>query len=332
MDSQTTADGRDRVELQGVPFFAQDAHQCGPAALATVLVAAGVAVTPAQLLPQVYLPERQGSLQAELMAASRRHERVAYRMPESLLPLFASLQEGRPVLVLLDVGWFQRWPVWHYAVLVGYDKNRNRFLLRSAGEPRQWLGAKRFMSQWAHGGRWAMVVVQAEDIPALADALPWLRAVEPFEAAGKLAVAARGYTAATARWPDDPAVWTALGNVRYRQQRLSEAEAAYVRALTPRPLQTPDDASAGDGDADVPGGDAFRAGETWVARNNLVRVLVERGCRARAQHWSAAAGEPPPALAAAWTVTLASVAASVEHGCAQAEINDAGQQPSAAAK
>ncbi len=37
----------------------------------------GVAVTPDQLVPQVYLPNRKGSLQAELVAATRSYQRVA---------------------------------------------------------------------------------------------------------------------------------------------------------------------------------------------------------------------------------------------------------------
>ena len=39
------------AELEAVPFFPQKAYQCGPAALATVLGAAGFAVTPDELTP-----------------------------------------------------------------------------------------------------------------------------------------------------------------------------------------------------------------------------------------------------------------------------------------
>src|SRR5437868_6842253 len=54
----------DYVELKEVPFFPQDEYQCGPAALATVLNTFGVKVTPEELVPEVYLPARKGSLQA----------------------------------------------------------------------------------------------------------------------------------------------------------------------------------------------------------------------------------------------------------------------------
>ncbi|MET0987939.1 MAG: hypothetical protein ABW034_21275, partial [Steroidobacteraceae bacterium] len=66
----------ERVELEQVPFFPQAEYQCGPAALATVLEAAGVATTPDALVPIVYLPARKGTLQTELVAATRRFDRI----------------------------------------------------------------------------------------------------------------------------------------------------------------------------------------------------------------------------------------------------------------
>ena len=64
------------AELTDVPYFAQDAYQCGPASLAMTLSAAGIAVTPETLKPELYLPERHGSLQIEMLAAARRQGAV----------------------------------------------------------------------------------------------------------------------------------------------------------------------------------------------------------------------------------------------------------------
>jgi hypothetical protein len=60
------------LELEDTPFYPQKEYQCGPASLATLLVASGVCVDPDILVPLVYLPGRRGSLQLELMSASRR--------------------------------------------------------------------------------------------------------------------------------------------------------------------------------------------------------------------------------------------------------------------
>ncbi|MFT3858674.1 MAG: hypothetical protein QM742_14630 [Aquabacterium sp.] len=65
-----------RVALSATPFFPQTALQCGPAALATVMGASGLDVSPEALIPQVFVPGRGGSLQIEMLAAARRHGRA----------------------------------------------------------------------------------------------------------------------------------------------------------------------------------------------------------------------------------------------------------------
>jgi hypothetical protein len=60
-----------------IPFFAEQDHQCGPAALAMVLDATGDTVTPQQLVGSVFIPAREGSLPPEMLAAARRHGRLA---------------------------------------------------------------------------------------------------------------------------------------------------------------------------------------------------------------------------------------------------------------
>lgn len=218
------------VELVDVPFFPQVEYQCGPAALATVLVHSGVDVTPQQLGSRVYVPDRHGSLQAEIIAATRSEGRVPYVLPGHLAPILAELRAGRPVLLLQNLG-MVRWPAWHYAVLVGFDPEAEKFLLRSGVTRREERRAVSFLASWDRGGRWSMVAVKASEPPTGADMLSWLRAVAPFESTGKLDLAAEGYLAAVARWPEEAMTWIALGNVRYLQRDLAAAVAAYRQAL-----------------------------------------------------------------------------------------------------
>ncbi|MEE4360755.1 MAG: hypothetical protein V2I63_04445, partial [Pseudomonadales bacterium] len=91
-------------ELRTVPFYPQVAYQCGPAALATVLVHSGVDTTAEALVDQVWLPGRRGSLQIELVAATRRQGRLPYVLGGDLEELAAELRQGRPVLVLQNLG------------------------------------------------------------------------------------------------------------------------------------------------------------------------------------------------------------------------------------
>ncbi len=144
------------VELAQVPFFPQDDHQCGPAALATVLAASGVPVSPQALVDEVWLPARQGSLQVEMLAAPRRHGRAAYQLPPRFSELLRELAAGRPVLVLQDVGVLA--PQWHYAVVNGFDYGSGSIFLRSGRQKRQELSFTAFEHSWRAGGYWAMVV------------------------------------------------------------------------------------------------------------------------------------------------------------------------------
>jgi len=82
-----------------VPFFPQNEYHAAPAALATVLASFGVKVTPEDLVPEVYLPERKGSLQIEMMAAARRHGMVSYQLRAALRRRAARAPAGNPVIV-----------------------------------------------------------------------------------------------------------------------------------------------------------------------------------------------------------------------------------------
>ena len=159
----------DTIRLQGVPFYPQLEYECGPAALAGVLGASGVSATPATLSPQVYLPGRQGSLQVELMAATRRAGRIPYIVDGTPQALVAELAAGRPVLVLQNLQ-TRDFPVWHYAVLVGLDAAANRVYLNSGAEQSLPVAAPEFLRTWDWAGRWALVVLRPGELPAGAQA------------------------------------------------------------------------------------------------------------------------------------------------------------------
>ena len=146
------------LELDAVPFFAQTEFQCGPAALATILTDAGASVTPEALVDAVYIEGLRGSLQPELLGATRRQGFIPYVLEPEPAALFAELAANRPVLVLQNLG-FDRAPVWHYAVLVGVDPGADRVILRSGTERRLSTSTKRFLRSWQRGENWAFVAL-----------------------------------------------------------------------------------------------------------------------------------------------------------------------------
>ncbi len=218
-----------RVELVEVPFFPQTDYHCGPAALATALVAEGVATTPDDLADAVYLPARQGSLQTEMLSAARRVGAVATRLPPRLEPLLRELASGHAVVVFLNLGlsWV---PAWHYAVLVGYDLPAGEVVLRSGRQRREVMVMRTFEHTWVRAGSWAFGVRLPGSWPQQAEEMAVLEASIGFERAADPPEAVRVYRSAVARWPDNLALQMGLANSLYAAGRKEEAAEAYKAA------------------------------------------------------------------------------------------------------
>lgn len=257
-----------RVELSETPFFPQERYQCGPAALATVLGAGGSAVAPEALVSEVYLPARKGSLQAEIIAAARKREKLAIPVSPTLDGLLAEVSAGHPVLVLQNLGldWLPRW---HYAVAIGYDLERGTIILRSGTVARHLTPFDVFLKTWDRSGRWGLVVLEPGALPARADPASYLAAASTLETLGKGDAAAAAYLAATRRWPDHAAAWLALGNSHYARRALPEAEAAFRAAV----------------------GAQADAAPAW---NNFAYALAGRGCMEAAREAARCAARIAP--------------------------------------
>lgn len=219
--------------IAAVPFFPQDEYQCGPASLAMALAASGVTVTPEQLKPQVYLPARAGSLQPEMLAAARRHGRLAVVLPPRLDALLAEIAAGTPVVVLQNLS-LPIAPVWHYAVAIGYDLAREEIVLHSGLTADQRLPLAVFERTWARSGRWAMVATAPERLPktpseaALVAATAALERVDP-------GAARRAYAALIERAPALYAAWMGLGNSAYTLGDWAAAADAFGQAARLQP-------------------------------------------------------------------------------------------------
>lgn len=222
------------AELMRVPFFRQQVYQCGPAALATVLVDAGVDVTPDALVPLVYVPARQGSLQVDMLAAPRHFGVLAYPLDGGLAGMLAEIDGGHPVVVLqnLGVSWYPRW---HYAVLVGYDANADELVLRSGVTERYVIERSRFLRTWQRAEQWAFVVLEPGQFPARVNEQRYFEALAALEAVGQVAAAQKGYEAMIARWPRNADARFGLGNLLFAQGRIEEARLMYQAALETKP-------------------------------------------------------------------------------------------------
>lgn len=218
----------ERIELTEVPFFPQLEYQCGPAALATVLVSAGAKTTPEALVPQVYIPDRKGSLQVEMLAAARRHGMVSYALAPRFEDVLREIAAGTPVIVLQNLGLFSAG--WHYAVAIGYDYPLGTLVLRSGTQERDVMPFAAHEVVWMRSGYWAMVAVPPDRIPATAEENRWLGAIAALERTGQARGARVAYTAFLGRWPENVNARIGLANAHYALGELAQAEAVLREA------------------------------------------------------------------------------------------------------
>jgi tetratricopeptide (TPR) repeat protein len=261
----------EKVELTEVPFFPQEEYQCGPAALATALAAFGVKVTPEELVPQVYIPERKGSLQIEMLAAARRHGLVSYQLAPRLEDLLRELAAGNPVIVLQNLGLVDGW---HYAVAVGYDYDSGKLILRSGTTERQLLAFTVHEMVWRRSGYWAMVALPPDRIAVTAKEQRWFGAVAAMERSGSAADARLAYASFLKRWPENVNAAVGLANTHHALGALPEAERVLREALRRDP-------------------------DSVIALNNLAQTLSDQGKNdealrfiERALEHTKAAGDP----------------------------------------
>lgn len=240
-----------RVELTSVPFFPQERYQCGPAALAMSLTAAGIPIAPDALVPQVYVPAREGSLQPEMLASGRRNGALSMTIAPRLDALLAEIAAGTPVIVLQNLS-LPLAPLWHYAVAVGYDLDRAEIVLRSGTTEREVMALSTFEHTWARGGYWAMITVPVDRLPATVDQAAATKALVAFEKSAKPDRARAAYHTALQRWPDGLSLLLGYGNAAYAQGDREAAVVAFRRATTLDPNSAP-------------------------AFNNLATVLAELG-------------------------------------------------------
>ncbi len=235
--AQQTAVGAARLPvsrlMEDVPFFGQSEFECGPAALAMVARHAGVPVGPDDLTSEVYVPGRKGSFQAEMLAATRRQALVAYPLRPELEDLLREVAAGHPVLVFQNLS-LQFYPMWHYAVVIGYDLAKKRIVLHSGLNERLDMSLYTFEHTWARGGYWAMVALPPSVLPATARADSFSAAAGGLERVNPVA-AASAYDAVLARWPATREALLGLGNVAYAQGQKQLAATRFAEVVRAHP-------------------------------------------------------------------------------------------------
>lgn len=227
--SQITQD-QGSFEIQHVPLLEQDPNQCGAASLATLLKFEGEDIQQQALYEELYVPNKQGSYQSELIALARQYDLLPYARNSSMFELLTEIHQNKPTLVLLNMA-LKRLPTWHYAVVTGYDNDDNSIILHSGRREKVQMGLKRFERAWRLADHWAMSLHNINHMPTYADPDIIQRALANFELLGKKDLALTGYKNVLKIWPNQHQSLVGIGNILFEKKDYPAAIDSYHRAL-----------------------------------------------------------------------------------------------------
>lgn len=207
--------------IENVEFIDQSAGYCGPATLTMALRWAGKAVTVAEIAPQVFTPGFNGSLQTDLISASRRQAMMAVKI-EGLNQLLAEVAAGHPVIIFenLSLSWA---PQWHYALVLGFDLAKQEIILHSGHDPYYHWDLSKFERSWILGEYWGLVILPPGELAVAAGELANVTAAVGLEQAQKLPEAEKSYRKVLERWPTSLVALIGLANIMQKDGKKSEA-------------------------------------------------------------------------------------------------------------
>lgn len=143
------------LEVRGVPFIRQDSQYCGPASLAAVMTFHGKPMDQQVIGRAVYSEKLQGALITDLENFAREQGLATLLDTGTSAELKKFLEQGRPVIVLVDTGYL-RVPRFHYLVLIGYTDSG--FVAHTGYEPSVLFTYPRFEKIWKKAGNSFLLV------------------------------------------------------------------------------------------------------------------------------------------------------------------------------
>ncbi|MBA6364235.1 PA2778 family cysteine peptidase [Colwellia sp. BRX8-4] len=198
-------------QINNVPFFPQQDFFCGPATLSEVFNYYGVEKDQQSLAAELFVPKLKGSFQIEMVASARQAGFVAYAQEGNLAQLLSLVSEDIPVVVLQNVStpWY---PMWHYAVVTGYDLKKQLITLHSGDLANRVAEFSVFERTWARGKYWLLAALPPTKASQYLKPFIYTRAAQDLISVGKSSAGITALTQATKQWPDYWLPYFLLGN------------------------------------------------------------------------------------------------------------------------
>lgn len=147
--------------LSDVPLFEQTEHQCGPAALASVInywsarTTSTTMVSPDEIAAAFYSPTARGTLGMDLVLYSRRLGFTARSYAGSINDIRNHIDKGVPLILLVDLGSLL-YQINHFMVAVGYTDEG--IIVHSGRRQAMHMTTERLNKIWQRTGFWTLAV------------------------------------------------------------------------------------------------------------------------------------------------------------------------------
>lgn len=141
--------------IEDVPFYPQEAYQCGPSALAGVLNYWGVDVSPQQIAVEIYSESARGTLDMDMVLYAQKKNREVRHYEGGLEDLRTNIDSGYPLIVLVDHG-FWIYQKNHFMVVVGYSDDG--VVVNSGKNRLKTLALRGFLQSWRRTKFWTLLI------------------------------------------------------------------------------------------------------------------------------------------------------------------------------
>lgn len=200
-----------RKLIKNVPFYPQQDFYCGPTTLSEALNFYGYSTTPEGIAPSLFIPNREGSLQLEMISAARSYGVLPYSAKSNFDTLFSLINDNVPAIVFQNVGtsWF---PMWHYALVIGYDQIEQLVILHTGQTQAHKMSYKLFERVWKRGDYWVLALLEPGHSYSYLDPFIYTRAAHNMLTVGLHEKALNHLITATKVWPKKWLPYFLLGN------------------------------------------------------------------------------------------------------------------------
>lgn len=148
--------GQDHI-IANVPFFAQEAYQCGPASLAGVMSYWDIKSTPEEIAKEIYSDSARGTLNVDMIIYPQKKGLIAEQYSGGMDDLRKNIDAGYPLIVLVDYG-FLILQSNHFMVVIGY--NEHGVILNSGKDKEKFILEKDFIKAWERTKFWTLKIIK----------------------------------------------------------------------------------------------------------------------------------------------------------------------------